>query len=125
MIRKTFKVQKTIETRDAESFDMMVNELVREHAAKNVEVIRRMDVPGHCAYIQWDEHVDKAEGKADELKLMGVDLFCGDCPHFHLPEDKRIKYIPCHESGELVRSSYGRTACNWYCEQYYDKIMQK
>lgn len=117
MIRKTYKMQCTIECSSAQEFDEKVNEIVRAHSTDNVEVIRRMDIPGHCAYVTWDEETMKPETARDRLSLDGIDFRCGDCPFFELPHDKRIKFIRCDKDGHLKRCSVDSYACEWMCEQ--------
>ena len=117
MQRKTIKMQCTIETTSAAEFDEKVNEIVELHSTENVEVIRRMDVNGHCAYITWEREVLKAETASDRLRLDGIDLRCGECIFFELPKDRRIKFVYCEQGGKLRRCSYESNACEWLCEQ--------
>ena len=117
MIYKKFSMQLTIETTSAQEFDEKVNQAVMEHAADNVEVIRRLDVSGkHCAYVVWEEEVKKPENARDRLSIKGIKVSCGDCPFFELPSDKRIKYVKC-QRGVTTRACYERDACEWLCEQ--------
>lgn len=117
MLKKKFKMQKTIESAFPDEFDKWVNDEVLKHSAQNVEVIRRLDVDGHCAYVVWDEETIIPETASDRLQLKGIDIRCGDCPFFELPNDKRIKFIKCEKSNEPVRSHFDRRACEWLCEQ--------
>lgn len=117
MIRKKYKMQRTIECTSAVEFDEKVNAIVQEHSTENVEVIRRMDVKGHCAYVTWEEESLKPETAKDRLSLKGIDIRCGDCPFFELPDDKRIKFIRCDKDNRLKRCSYDSYACEWMCEQ--------
>lgn len=117
MIKKKYQMQRTIESSFPDEFDKLVNETVQAHSTENVNVIRRMDVSGHCAYITWEEESLKPEDARDRLYLKGIDIRCGDCPFFELPDDKRIKFIRCEKAQSIRRCSYDSYACDWICEQ--------
>lgn len=116
MINKTYKEHITVESRDASEFDQLLNRAVRDHAEQNVEVIYKMNVEGHCAYVTFDCQIKVAESLEDEYALQGISFTCGECPYFVLPNDKRIKFVICEKSGQRRRCSCTSRACGWFYE---------
>ena len=117
MIRKTYEMQSTVLTTSPTEFDEKVNAIVQEHSNEDVNVMRTIDGQWLCACITWKEESLKPETASDRLSLKGIDLRCGECKFFELPEDKRIKFVYCEQGGKVRRCSYESNACEWMCEQ--------
>lgn len=110
MIRQEYKSYKTIQTKDPEKFDIMLQEFLEEIRLKNPEVKRFYDAAiGHCAYVEWEEKICEPENARDEFELKGIKYCCGECPMFILQKDHRVKKSICNK-GE--RTWYDRSACN-------------
>ena len=110
MIRQEFKNYKTIQTKDPEKFDIMLQEFLEDIRLKNPDVQRFYDSAiGHCAYIEWDEKICEPENAKDEYELKGIKYCCGECPMFVLQKDKRVKRSICNK-GE--RTWFEKNACN-------------
>lgn len=110
MVRQEYKSYKTIQTKDPEKFDIMLQEFLEEIRLKNPEVQRFYDAAiGHCAYVEWEEKICEPENAKDEYELKGIKYCCGECPMFVLQKDKRVKRSICNK-GE--RTWYDKSACN-------------
>lgn len=113
MISKKYKQHITVESKDAMVFDQLLNRAIQEHSSQNVEVIYKMNADGHCAYVTYECLVKVAENLEDEYALQGISFSCGECPHFILPNDKRIKFIICDHSGHRRKCQFESRACEW------------
>lgn len=56
----------------------------------NEPVLERDTTRSFCFYVTYIVKENVPESKADVYSLNGIDLRCSDCPHFVLPDDKRL-----------------------------------
>lgn len=67
-----------------------LNHFLDSHARCNPTIEREVNRP-FCFYVYYEVEETIAETKSDEYRLSGYNLYCEDCPHFVLPDDKRLK----------------------------------
>ena len=110
MVREEFLQTMIIESHDAEEVTKRLNQVLKEYSALDVTYTKTYYPEiGHCAHVEWREVTIIPENARDEFQIKGITHYCGECPKFHLSEDKRVKYSFC-EKGQKVW--YDREACS-------------
>ncbi len=103
----------------ASDFQREINKAVKELAEYHPKVLFNYEL-GFCAYIEYQpEEIVKTESVRDEFALEGVYYHCRNCPHFKVPQDRRVKW------GKCKYSTTGKTHKDHEaCELFYKWVKQ-
>lgn len=117
MLYRTINQLSVIEERDADSFQAKYNAEMQRLAKWAPRGTFNITPGSYSAIIEYAETMSIPEDVRDEFELNGVSYVCGLCPHFKLPEDKRVKKILCKASGQTKLCDSNSGACLWLYEQ--------
>lgn len=115
MRKEVYEQVEIISTNDAMDFQRQINERMREHSEHSP--VLNMDLERLRASVRYKVSITIPETLRDEYELDGISYYCGECPFFILPSDKRIKHIICDKGGTIKRCSAERSACDWLYEE--------
>lgn len=88
---KTIKKQQVriIDATNAIECEERLNSLLNEVAKCSPHIERDTSRP-FLFYVFFTISEDEPENKADEYRLRGFEMMCQECPHFVVPDDKRL-----------------------------------
>lgn len=123
MRSQTYQQIRVISCHDPTEFQRQFNEAQEELASKNPKTEFNMTA-GHCAYIIYQETVEKPETAQDEFYQAGIKYHCRNCPKYEWPVTAKGTINHVQKRGNCPISQYGythRDSCA--CEYLYKGIL--
>ena len=118
MIRDEYTKTLIIESHSPEEVTEQLNKVLKEYRNCDVKFTKNYHPSiGHYVDVEWTEVTVIPESVRDEFHLKGITHYCGECPYYHINDDRRMKYSYC-EKGNKVWCE--REAC----EQRYIEIKE-
>lgn len=117
MITRSLNQLKIISAHDPRTFEELYNKAMLDLAKFQPRGTFTINPDSYSAVIEYTRDVKIPEDIRDEFALQGVEYTCSLCPHYTLPEDKRIKKTLCSASGNQVLCRADSPACVWLYEQ--------
>ena len=109
---KQKKRVRVIDGADARDFEDVLNEVLDAISDPDITFDRNRPF---LAYVTFTETIEIPESVQDAYEMRGEYHFCGECPYWEKPTDRRIKYDYC-DLGEKVGE---KTAA---CDLFYKML---
>lgn len=119
MYAKSNKKVKVVSATTAEEFESKINSVLNGLNEKRINYDLQLNpTAGFIAFVTYTETVQVPETLADEYELKGERHKCGECPHFPVITDGRVKWVRCPVTQGLVNKG---TNC---CDTFYKEVME-
>lgn len=118
MYVKQIEQIEVVEASDAKEFQTRVNSFLRKMASEGKKAQLMVDPSAWLkGYIKWYDEEREPETIVEEYELVGETHTCGECQHFPLITDGRIKNVRCPITEKLTRKE---RAC---CDAFYKEVL--
>ena len=119
MKSKKKKRVRVIDATDAKMFEEELNLALDQIAEPDITFDRNRPF---LAYVTFSEIIEIPESVQEVYEMRGEYHHCRECPYYHKPTDRRVKYTNC-DLGE--RCGADSTACNLFYKMLNDGTLNK